>query len=97
MLVMKAAVVHTFGTLPRCEEFPVPTPGEGEVIVQVRAAGLHPLVKARASGSRDGSPTTLPLIPGIDGVGHLDDGRRVYCGLARPPCGMHTIPCVRPA
>ena len=46
---MDAAVVHTFGQPPRCEEFPEPAAGEGEAIVQVRAAGLHPIVKALAT------------------------------------------------
>ena len=84
---MHAAVVRTFGQPPRCEEFPEPAAGEGEVIVQVRAAGLHPIVKALASGAHYGSSDALPLIPGVDGVGRLDDGTRVYFGMARPPYG----------
>src|SRR5436305_12263278 len=84
---MKAAVVPAFGVPPRCEEFPEPMPGEGEVIVQMRAAGLHLLVKALATRSHYGSSPTLPMLPGIDGVGRLEDGTRVYCGLARPPYG----------
>jgi hypothetical protein len=63
---MHAAVVRTFGQPPRCEEFPEPGAGEGEVIVQVCAAGLHPIVKALASGAHYGSTDTLPLIPGVD-------------------------------
>jgi NADPH:quinone reductase-like Zn-dependent oxidoreductase len=84
---MKAAVIHRFGQPPRFEEFPDPTPDTDEVLVQVRAAGLHPVVKALASGSHYGSGDQLPLIPGIDGVGRLQDGRRVYVGNPRPPYG----------
>jgi NADPH:quinone reductase-like Zn-dependent oxidoreductase len=84
---MKAAVIHRFGQPPRFEPFPDPTPGADEVLVQVRAAGLHPVVKALASGSHYGSGDQLPLIPGIDGVGRLEDGRRVYVGNPRPPYG----------
>jgi NADPH:quinone reductase-like Zn-dependent oxidoreductase len=84
---MDAAVVHAFGQPPRYEEFPEPAAGEGEAIVQVRAAGLHPIVKALASGAHYGSTDTLPLIPGVDSVGRLDDGTRVYFGMARPPYG----------
>ena len=29
----------------------------------------------------------LPLIPGVDGVGRLEDGTRVYFGVSRPPFG----------
>ena len=69
---MHAAIVRSFGQPPRREDFPEPAAGEGEVIVQVRAAGLHPTVKALASGAHYGSTDTLPLIPGVDGVGRLD-------------------------
>ncbi len=84
---MKAAVIHTFGAAPHFEEFPDPTPGAGEALVQVLAAGLHPIVRVLADGSHYGSTHTLPMIPGIDGVGRLDDGTRVYFGMTRPPYG----------
>jgi NADPH:quinone reductase-like Zn-dependent oxidoreductase len=91
---MKAAVIHAFGQPPRFEDFPEPTAGEGEVGVNVRAAGLHPLVRALASGSHDRSTNVLPQIPGIDGVGSLDDGTRVYFSLPRPPYGTMAERCV---
>ena len=40
---MKAAVLHTFGEAPHFEEFAEPVLDEGEVLVQVLAAGLHPI------------------------------------------------------
>jgi NADPH2:quinone reductase len=85
--LMQAAVLHSLGQPPRFEQFPDPAPGEGEVLVQVCAAGLHPVVKALASGTHYGSSDRLPLVPGIDGVGQLEDGRRVYVGNPRPPYG----------
>jgi NADPH2:quinone reductase len=84
---MQAAVVNTLGQPPRYQQFPDPAAGEGEVIVEVRAAGLHPVVKARASGTHYSSDGVVPLIPGVDGVGTLQDGRRVYFGAARSPYG----------
>lgn len=84
---MKAAVVHAFGQPPRFEEFPEPTPEQGEVLVHIRATGLHPIVRGLASGTHYGSTDVLPMIPGVDGVGQLEDGTRVYFGLARPPYG----------
>ena len=45
---MHAAVLHTIGAMPRCEEFPEPViSGEknGEVIVHVHAASLKPVDK----------------------------------------------------
>jgi NADPH:quinone reductase-like Zn-dependent oxidoreductase len=84
---MKAAVIHTFGEAPHFEEFAEPVLDEGEVLVQVLAAGLHPIVKTLAAGSHYGSTEALPMIPGIDGVGRLKDGRRVYFSGTRPPYG----------
>ena len=85
---MKAAVLHTLGKPPRFEDFPEPKPGEGEVIVHVRAAPLKNVDKMMASGSHYDSYRELPVICGLDGVGTLDDGARVYCGGARWPYGM---------
>ena len=42
------------------------------------AVGLHPRVRTGASGRHYTSTGRLPMIPGIDGVGRLPDGRRVY-------------------
>lgn len=84
---MKAAVVNVLGQPPRYQDFAEPTPAEGEILVKVRAAGLHPVVKAIASGAHYSSKGEVPVIPGIDGVGTLDDGSRVYFGFARRPWG----------
>ncbi len=84
---MNAAVVHSFDAPPRYEPFDDPTPTGDEVLVTVAAAGLHPIVKALASGKHYGSSGNLPFIPGVDGVGRLDDGRRVLFGLTRSPYG----------
>ena len=84
---MQAAVVNVRGQAPKYQSFPDPEPREGEVLVQVRAAGLHPVVKAIASGAHYSATETGPAIPGIDAVGTLQDGRRVYFGLIRKPWG----------
>ncbi len=84
---MRAAVLHTLGRPPRCEEFPEPVPADGEAIVQIRAAALKPVDKQMASGSHYASPRRLPVVCGMDGVGVLDDGARVFFGGARAPYG----------
>ena len=86
---MHAAVLSTIGTVPRYEEFPEPAVGdkEREVIVHVHAASLKPVDKQMASGAHYASRGELPRVPGIDGVGHLDDGQRVFFGGPRPPHG----------
>ncbi len=75
---MKAAVLHTLGKPPRFEDFPEPKPSEGEVIVHVRAAPLKNVDKTKASGSHYDRYGELPVVCGLDGVGTLDDGTRVY-------------------
>lgn len=84
---MKAAVVHSYSTPPQYGDFDDPIPGEGEVLVTVTAAGLHPIVKALAAGTHYGSTGQFPFVPGVDGVGKLADGRRVFFGAARSPFG----------
>jgi NADPH:quinone reductase-like Zn-dependent oxidoreductase len=80
---MKAAVLHTLGKPPRFDDFPEPKPSEGEVIVRVTAAPLKNVEKMMASGSHYDSYRELPVICGLDGVGTLDDGTRVFCGASR--------------
>ena len=75
---MHAAVVSSFDRPPRYQEFATPQPAEGQVLVDVLAAGLHPRVRSGANGTHYTSDGRLPLIPGVDGVGRLADGRRVY-------------------
>ena len=76
---MHAAVVTTFDSAPRYQEFPAPVPaGPDEMLVDVLAAGLHPRVRSQANGSHYTSTDELPLVPGIDGVGRGVDGRLRY-------------------
>jgi NADPH:quinone reductase-like Zn-dependent oxidoreductase len=76
---MHAAVVTTFDSSPRYQEFPAPVPaGHDEMLVDVLAAGLHPRVRSQANGSHYTSTDELPLVPGIDGVGRGPDGRLRY-------------------
>jgi NADPH2:quinone reductase len=84
---MRAAVVTVLGQAPKFDTFPDPEPREGEALIEVRAAGLHPVVKALASGSHYSGTAAVPLIPGIDGVGTMADGKRVYFTFARRPWG----------
>lgn len=84
---MNAAVVNVLGQNPQYQSFADPVAEEGELLIKVRAAGLHPIVKARASGTHYSSDGIVPVVPGVDGVGTLEDGRRVYFGATRPPFG----------
>jgi NADPH2:quinone reductase len=93
---MNAAVVQSFDAPPTYTSFadPVPNPDAGEVLVHVRAAALHRIVRSLANGTHYGSAGILPFVPGVDGVGLLQSpfgdlpaGTRVLFGNARPPFG----------
>jgi NADPH:quinone reductase-like Zn-dependent oxidoreductase len=76
---MHAAVVRSFDHPPRYESYDTPEPaGPEEALVDVLAVGLHPRVRSGAAGRHYTSTGTLPMIPGVDGVGRLPDGRGVY-------------------
>lgn len=84
---MNAAVLHKLGLPPQCERFPEPAAGDNEVVVHVCAASLKPVDKQIAAGTHYATPRQLPFICGTDGVGRLEDGRRVFFGGCRPPYG----------
>jgi NADPH:quinone reductase-like Zn-dependent oxidoreductase len=79
MREMHAAVVTSFDEPPHYRELAVPAPSDGDhELVDVLAVGLHPRVRTGASGKHYTSTGKLPMIPGVDGVGRLADGSRVY-------------------
>jgi NADPH:quinone reductase-like Zn-dependent oxidoreductase len=93
---MQAAVVNVLGQAPRYQSFPDPVAVEGETLIQVRAAGLHPIVKALASGAHYAGSGELPAVAGVDGVGILKDGSRVYFLFVRKPWGTMAELAVAP-
>ena len=84
---MKAAVVLGQGRAPVYAEFGEPEPAAGESRIAVTAAAISQVVKSRASGQHYSSAGQFPFVAGVDGVGRLDDGARVYFLLPRAPYG----------
>lgn len=79
MAKMNAAVITSFSEPPHYQQFEIPTPADAEeTLVDVFAVGLHPRVRTSARGAHYTSTGTLPMIPGIDGVGRRPDGKLVY-------------------
>jgi NADPH:quinone reductase-like Zn-dependent oxidoreductase len=79
MAQMNAAVVTSFSEPPHYRQFQVPQPTTpDEILVDVLAVGLHPRTRTGAAGAHYTSTGTLPMIPGIDGVGRRPDGKRIY-------------------
>jgi NADPH:quinone reductase-like Zn-dependent oxidoreductase len=83
---MKAAVVHRFDQAPTITEFKAPEAALNEVLIDVEAAALSRLTHGQASG-RHYSSIALPFVPGVDGVGRLKTGERVYFAFPRAPWG----------
>ena len=90
---MHAAVVNDLKKPPVFQEFSDPELRVGEVLIDVKAAGLHPVVRAIAQGAHYSDGGEVPFIPGVDGVGVRADGTRVYFGGARRPWGTMAEHC----
>jgi len=84
---MKAAIVRGAGQTPVYGDFREPQPSPNDVRIAVTAAAISHVVKSRASGAHYSFSGQFPFVVGIDGVGRLDDGSRVYFVLPQAPYG----------
>lgn len=84
---MRAALVSAAGQPPALAELAVPTPASRERLIRVSAAAISYLTKGRASGAHYTASGQLPFGVGMDGVGRLEDGSRVYFAMPRAPYG----------
>ena len=100
---MKAVRYADYGdpSVLKLEELQVPSPGEGEVLVRVRATGVHPMDwKTRAGYLKQYMPLELPHTPGWElagtvealgpGVESLAVGDRVF-GRASATYAEYTV------
>jgi NADPH:quinone reductase-like Zn-dependent oxidoreductase len=94
---VKAAIVRGPGQAPVYGKFPDPVPSAGERRITVTAAALSHNVKSRASGTHYSSSSQFPFVVGIDGVGQLDDGRRIYFVLPHAPYGSMAEQAIVPS
>lgn len=78
---MHAAVLSAFDSPPRYSEHPEPIAGEDGMIVEVLAAALHHLTRAKATGRHYSGTGSLPLVPGVDGVVRDSSGQLRYVAL----------------
>jgi NADPH:quinone reductase-like Zn-dependent oxidoreductase len=91
---MKAAIVERAGQPPVYRDFTDPTPSAGLAVVRVSAAAISHVTKSRASGAHYSADGELPLIPGVDGVGVDEHGRRVWFILPEAPFGAMAERCL---
>lgn len=85
---MKAAVVFDLAEGPVWADFIDPQPAPGQTLIDVRAAAISHVVKARASGRHYSFDGNLPFVPGIDGVGTTPQGQRVYFAFPTAPSAV---------
>lgn len=75
---MKAIQIQEFGGPEMLElvDLDEPTPGEGEVVVEITRAGIN-FADTHATRNDYLAAQTLPLVPGTEVAGRTADGRRV--------------------
>jgi len=79
---MKAILVRSFGSpdVMKIEDVPDPTPGPGQVLIRVRAAGVNPVDAYMHTGTYARKPV-LPYTPGQDGAGDVESTGAGVTGL----------------
>jgi NADPH:quinone reductase len=89
---VRAIVLNSFTGLDGLElsEVADPVPGDGEELVNVRAASLGPwdLAGAKGAFAATGGSTDFPQVQGWDFAGETDDGQRVLGFVAQPWMGV---------
>jgi NADPH2:quinone reductase len=80
---VKAIQIEEFGGPEKLQyvELPDPTPGEGEVVVEVARSGVN-FADTHATRNDYLAEQSLPLVPGGEVSGRTPDGRRVAALLA---------------
>jgi hypothetical protein len=83
---MKALRFSKFGppSVLSIEEIPKPKPGDGEALIQVRAAAINPSDVKNVAASFPA--TTLPHTPGRDFSGIVVGGEMFFTGPSGSPC-----------
>ncbi|HVR45321.1 MAG TPA: zinc-binding alcohol dehydrogenase family protein [Candidatus Binatia bacterium] len=84
---MKAALIEAPGGSARYGDFAEPADQHGRQVVELVAAGIHPIVRGLASGQHYGSSAQWPLVPGVDAVVRSADGILAFSGYPQPPYG----------
>lgn len=69
---MRAVTVTGYGATPGVAEIPTPQPGQGQVLIKLRAAGMNPMDLWLASGAWKPMPATFPMVLGADGAGVVE-------------------------
>jgi NADPH2:quinone reductase len=82
---MRAAILNSAGADPDVGDFDDPIAADGQALVEVSLAGVNP-IDIRVASGQFGGPS-VPSVVGLEGVGSLADGSRVYFSPAISPYG----------
>jgi len=77
---VRAAVLHTHGQPPSHADHPDPVPSDGYSVVRVTAAPVVPLDLLCASGTSYFGAPAVPYVPGVQGVGVVEQSEAVPPG-----------------
>lgn len=99
---MQAVAVRAFHSPPELTDLPQPSPGKGEVLVKMAAAGINPLDWKVADGIYEGRRAhVFPLVLGVDGAGIVESvakgvarfrpGDRIFGQFLHDPVGQGTF------
>lgn len=89
---MRAAVLTSYDAPPEAAEFDdPPSPDDGQLLVEVAAAGLNPVDLVIARGTSPYRVPALPSVCGLEGVGNVvlgdREGERIYFDNPVAPYG----------
>jgi len=93
---IEAAVLREYGKPPEFSSFQAPpAPSDGQLLVEVEAAGLNPVDVALGEQRYTVPSPPVPYVPGIEAVGRVVSsaaegivpGERVYVGVPAAPHG----------
>lgn len=99
---MRAVAARGFRQVPEMMEIERPSPGPGEVLVRMSAAGLNPFDWKIVDGILEGRrPHRFPLVIGVDGAGRVERlgagasrfriGDPVFGDFLHDPVGIGTV------
>ncbi len=71
---MRSALIRSSSQPPSVVERPAPERGPGEALVRMLAASLNPVERHIWSGHFFDGPPALPYVPGLEGVGVVEEG-----------------------
>ena len=69
---MRAITVTEYGATPSMVEMPTPEPGQGQVRLKLRAAGMNPMDRTLAAGDWRPMPAMFPMVLGADCAGAVE-------------------------